>query len=72
MTGKRLLSWFIAAALLPILYLTAWAALIDETTRAYGFNRRGANITSAMNQAYELLLAESRVRDVDGKVVTNE
>lgn len=48
---------------------TTRSALIDETTRAYGFSRRGANITSAMNQAYELLLSEGRVGEVDGKII---
>ncbi len=62
----------LAAALLLVLRQcvgTTRAALIDETTRAYGFNRRGANIVSAMNAAYEQLVAEGKVTEVDGKVV---
>lgn len=62
----------LAAALLLVLRQcvgTTRAALIDESTRAYGFNRRGANIASAMNAAYEQLVAEGKVTEVDGKVV---
>lgn len=44
------------------------AGLIDETTRAYGFNRRGSNITNAMNEAYDLLLKQGKIKEVDGKV----
>lgn len=49
---------------------TTREALIIETVRAYGFARSGSSITNAMNQAYEQLLAEGKIREVDGKVVT--
>lgn len=48
---------------------TTREALINETTRVYGFNRRGNNISSAMQEAYELLLSTSRIKEMDGKVV---
>lgn len=44
------------------------AGLIDEATRAYGFNRRGSNITNAMNEAYDLLCDQGKIKEVDGKV----
>lgn len=62
----------LAAALLLVLKQcvgTTREALIDETTRACGFNRRRANIASAMNAAYEQLAAEGKITEVDGKVV---
>jgi very-short-patch-repair endonuclease len=42
--------------------------LIDETTRAFGFSRRGANITEAMEKAYEKLITNERIVEVDKKV----
>ena len=47
---------------------TTREALIDETTRAYGFRRRGNNITVAMDEAYEQLLTIHRIREIDGKI----
>lgn len=44
-------------------------ALIDETTRALGFNRRGANIAKAMNEAFNLLILKQKIREADEKVV---
>ena len=61
----------LAAAMLRVLDKcvgTTRLALIDETTRAFGFNRRGANITKAMNEAFEHLVAESKICEVDGKL----
>ncbi len=50
---------------------TTREALIIETVRAYGFARSGSSITNAMNRAYEQLLAEGKIREIDGKVVTH-
>jgi len=47
---------------------TTREALIDETTRAYGFSRKGNNITIAMGEAYEQLLATHKIQEIDGKV----
>ncbi len=46
---------------------TTRSGLIDETTRAYGFTRRGANITAAMDAAYSALLSSGKIRESDGK-----
>lgn len=51
---------------------TTRSGLIDETTRAYGFTRRGANITAAMDTAYSVLLSSGRIRESDGKTFLNE
>ena len=61
----------LAAAMLRVLSKcvgTTRTALIDETTRALGFNRRGTNIARAMNDAFEQLKAEGKIQDIDGKV----
>ena len=61
----------LAAAMLRVLSKcvgTTRTALIDETTRALGFNRRGTNIARAMNDAFEQLKAEEKIQDIDGKV----
>lgn len=42
--------------------------IIEETTRAYGFSRRGVNITTAMNEAYQHLLKSKAIFEIDGKV----
>lgn len=44
-------------------------ALIDETTRALGFNRRGANIARAMNEAFDLLVNQNQITECNGKIV---
>jgi len=43
--------------------------LCAETTKVYGFNRLGQNITSSMNAAFDLLIRQGRVKIVDEKVV---
>jgi hypothetical protein len=48
---------------------TTREALIVETVRAYGFARSGSSITGAMNEAYEQLLAEGKIHEVDGKLL---
>jgi hypothetical protein len=48
---------------------TTMEGLIVETVRAYGFNRTGARITEAMQLAANNLLAQGKIRIVDGKVV---
>ena len=65
----------LAAAMLRVLSKcvgTTRTALIDETTRAFGFNRRGANIAKAMNEAFEQLVISGKVQEIDGKVVLRE
>ena len=46
---------------------TTRSSLMDETTRAYGFTRRGANISAAMDAAYTALLSSGKIRESDGK-----
>ena len=46
-------------------------SLIEETTRAYGFNRKGSNISIAMEAAYDQLLKAHKLYEVEGKVVLN-
>lgn len=61
----------LAAAMLRVLSKcigTTRAGLIDETIRAFGFNRRGANISTAMNAAFEMLITEGKIKEVDGKI----
>jgi len=43
--------------------------LCTITTRVYGFSRMGENITTAMNNSFELLLKQGRVKIVDDKIV---
>lgn len=50
---------------------TTREALIIETVRAYGFTRSGSSITNAMNQAYDQLLSDNKIHEVDGKVAVN-
>ena len=42
---------------------------ILETTRAFGFNRRGNNITVAMNNAFEFLVKNKIIEVLEGKVL---
>ena len=62
----------LAAAMIRVLSKcvgTTRSALIDETTRAFGFNRRGANISKAMNEAFEQLVLVKGIQEIEGKVV---
>lgn len=62
----------LAAAMIRVLSKcvgTTRAALIDETTRAFGFNRRGANIAKAMGEAFESLATQGQIAECDGKIV---
>lgn len=43
--------------------------LINETIRAFGFNRKGSNITTAMDRAYMLLINGKKIQEVEGKVL---
>lgn len=52
----------LASALLLVLKQMRW-----YDPGSYGFSRRGSSIESAMNAAYEQLLTEGRVKEVDGK-----
>ena len=64
----------LAAAMLRVLSKcvgTTRMALIDETTRALGFNRRGANIARAMNEAFERLIIEGKICEIDEKLSMN-
>jgi very-short-patch-repair endonuclease len=53
-------------------YGTTREALCAETCRAYGFNRSGQNITTALNKAYEMLIKSGKAKEVDGKVVASQ
>lgn len=44
-------------------------ALCTETARAYGYSRNTSKVTAAMKEAYELLLRNERIKEIDGKVV---
>ena len=44
------------------------ASLIDETSRAFGFTRKGVNITNAMDEAYEQLLREGKITESGEKI----
>ncbi|HPE28637.1 MAG TPA: hypothetical protein PLM10_07265, partial [Saccharofermentans sp.] len=46
--------------------------LINETIRAFGFNRRGAKINDAMNVAYNKLIRTEKIREFAGKVFDSE
>ena len=62
----------LAAAMLRVLSKcvgTTRSALIDETTRAFGFNRRGSNIAKAMNAAFDFLVAQGQIAECNGKIV---
>ena len=62
----------LAAAMLRVLSKcvgTTRSALIDETTRAFGFNRRGTNITKAMNEAFSQLISSGQLQELDGKIL---
>ena len=64
----------LAAAMLRVLSKcvgTTRIALIDETTRALGFNRRGTNIAKAMNGAFEKLIIAGKICEVNGKLLAN-
>jgi very-short-patch-repair endonuclease len=62
----------IAAAMLKIIlhcFGTNRDGLISETRKVYGFGSSGANITTAMNAACDLLIKSGKVRLVDEKLV---
>lgn len=62
----------LAAAMLRVLDKcvgTTRTALIDETIRAFGFSRRGSNISSAMNAAFNALVKSAKIQERDGKIV---
>jgi hypothetical protein len=43
-------------------------ALSAETTRVYGFNRAGQNISLAMSKAIDMLIETGRVEELEGKL----
>ena len=43
-------------------------ALLDETSKAFGYARRGERITTALEAAYRELMKEGRLCLLDGKV----
>lgn len=47
---------------------TTREALCAETTRVYGFNRAGQNISLAMSSAVDLLLSTGKAEEIDGKL----
>lgn len=61
----------LAAAMLRVLGKcigTTRTALIEETTRALGFHHCGTNIAKAMNEAFDRLIEEGQIREMDGKI----
>ena len=46
-------------------------ALLSETTRAFGYNRAGNKIKSALDDAYKTLLKSGGARETDGKIILN-
>lgn len=42
--------------------------LISETIRAFGFNRSGINIVSAMNKTYEMLIRRGYIEIINNKI----
>ena len=46
--------------------------LCAETARAYNYNRMTQNISSAMDEAFELLLQENRIEILEGKIVKKD
>lgn len=40
----------------------------EKTTRVYGFNRAGQNISAAMNSAVENLIESGCVEEIEGKL----
>lgn len=44
-------------------------SLCSETARAYGFNRSTQNISAAMNDACDMLLAAGTVKEIEGKII---
>ena len=72
MSIKHISTDELAAAMLRVLSKcvgTTRSALIDETTRAFGFNRRGTNITKAMNEAFSQLISSGQLQELDGKIL---
>ena len=47
---------------------TTREALGSETTRVYGFNRAGQNISLAMSEAVDLLIKTGRIEELEGKL----
>lgn len=47
---------------------TTREALCAETTRTYGFNRSGQNISVAMNAAVDNLIDSHRIVEIEGKL----
>lgn len=47
---------------------TTREALSAETTRVYGFNRAGQNISLAMSDAVDLLIKTGRIEELEGKL----
>lgn len=40
----------------------------EKTTRVYGFNRAGQNISAAMNSAVDNLIESGCVEEIEGKL----
>ena len=47
---------------------TTQEALSSETTRVYGFNRSGPNISLAMSEAIDILKETGRIEEIEGKL----
>jgi very-short-patch-repair endonuclease len=65
----------IAAAMLKILphcFGTNREGILSETRKVYGFGSLGANITTAMNAACDLLINSGKVKIVDEKIILVE
>ena len=42
--------------------------LITETARVYGFKRTGGKISSTLRKVYDQLVANEKIKEIDGKV----
>jgi len=61
----------IATAMISILKTcvgTTKESLCTETAKVYGFNRIGQNIMNAMDLAYNFLISDDKIEEIDGKV----
>lgn len=61
----------LSAAMITILKTcvgTTREALCAETTRVYGFNRAGQNISAAMNSAVDNLIESGCIEEIEGKL----
>ncbi len=51
--------------------LTTISLLLNETSRAYGYNRMGPKIKSSLQSAYNKLMNLGLGKEIDGKLILN-